>query len=724
MAQTFDLLHEKVQKFIYNARWENFRPIQDQSISTLITSKKNLLICAPTASGKTEAAFLPIVSMIADDYAGSFRAIYVSPLKALINDQFRRIEEMCVGIGIPITKWHGDVSKSHKDRSVANPAGILLITPESLEAMLVHRADRARSLFSKLDWVVIDEIHSFVGAERGAQLRSILARLEEEVGRTPVRIGLSATIGNIKAVADWMSEGKTAVVEDSDWNDSGIEGIIKGFERPSPIETESPVDESDENEEPSLLVRALCHSFSSGKNLIFGNSKAKLEKISHAVANVAQQEHVSAKFVIHHGSLSKFSRESAEAEIKNSEQAVSVFCTSTLEMGIDIGKIEKIGLIDPPWAVSSFAQRVGRSGRRAGANKKFEFMIEQLEMRSDMRISDSLRETLIKSIAVTLLYLEGFKEPLRIDRLHASTLAHQILAFASQKTGATLAQIQKVIVENGFRSAIDESSLRVLLDQLVTKRFLYLESSGRFLPGGIGEKLVEHFEFYSVFLSSEQWSVVCDGTLIGEVPVTSPYVVDDRILLGSRVWTIIDVNETGKRLSVRQARAGRAPTFGGSFGITDAKIHQKMKQIYESEESYAFLDEMAAKHLVEARQSYKSLLSNAADSSRIGIFEGTVIQNTIKIAFQRAGVAVSLSEVCLEIEKRGVDWKQALRHELTRQTSELSLAQEVSRDFKIREKYDGVLPEEMLNQTYAQTMLNLAGARAWLASVSSGTTES
>lgn len=712
-ARAFDLLHPKVQRFISRAHWERFRPIQDDAIQILTRDKGHLLICAPTASGKTEAAFLPIVSQIADDSSGSFRALYISPLKALINDQFRRIDRMCEDLGVPVTKWHGDVDQGRKQKAVKNPGGVLLITPESLEAILLHKPQHIRRLFGSLRWVVIDEIHSFVGAERGAQLRSLLARIEMEAETRAFRIGLSATIGNPEKVARWMADTEeVAIVQDEDWDESGLEGIVRGFEIKNPfLKTES---EGDPEVSAPRMLESIRDHFSEGKNLIFGNSKGKLEEVCYRVKKLADVHGDKTSFLIHHGSLSKAVRESAESEVKESNRATSVFCTSTLEMGVDIGAIEKIGLLDPPWSVSSFAQRVGRSGRRAGTNKKFEFLIQQEELHEGSHLSELLREDLVKSIACVLLYLKDFKEDLRVDGSHDSTMAHQILSFCVQKSGADLSQIED-LVRRGFRWAGKPDELGEFLSHLVSTGFLYRDDGGLYSGGPLGEKLVEHYEFYSVFTSQEQWTVLHESHEVGMIPVISPYRENDRILLGGRVWTVVHVNESAKRLSVKPSRSGRAPLFGAAAGITDRRIHQMMREVYESQSTYAFLDAKALELLEQGRESFRRLVISDPAARVVPIFEGSMVQNTVRIGLKKLGYDFGLTETCLEFQSDPGLWRSRLADLFAGLQNEIDLVADLPHQFKISEKYDRFISPERLDKSYAVSFIDLAGAKKWLA---------
>ncbi len=182
------------------------RHIQSQAIHEVTGGTADLVIAATTAGGKTEAAFPPLISQVLDDsaQAAGFDLLYIGPLKALITDQAGRLEEVCREVELPVTPWHGDVSASVKSRAVKAPKGILLITPESLEALFIRRGLEIPRLFGATRAIIIDEMHTVLDTERGVQLRSLLTRMELAVGRPIRRVGLSATLGDMQMARAYL----------------------------------------------------------------------------------------------------------------------------------------------------------------------------------------------------------------------------------------------------------------------------------------------------------------------------------------------------------------------------------------------------------------------------------------------------------------------------------------------------------------------------------------
>ena len=198
-----------IREYIYASGWEELRQTQLDAARVIFEGEDNLLLSSSTASGKTEAVFFPILSELCALPLSNdgVKVLYIAPLKSLINDQFGRMDALLDQSGIPVCHWHGDVGSSQKTKLLKNPEGILQITPESLESMLVNRPNDIPRLFSTLRYVVVDEVHTMIGTDRGNQVICLLARISRLAGCRPRRIGLSATIGDLKSAADWLADG-------------------------------------------------------------------------------------------------------------------------------------------------------------------------------------------------------------------------------------------------------------------------------------------------------------------------------------------------------------------------------------------------------------------------------------------------------------------------------------------------------------------------------------
>ena len=199
-----------IQEYIYRKKWTELREVQVEACEAIMDTDNHVIIASGTASGKTEAAFFPILTLLEEKPASSIGVMYIGPLKALINDQFERLDELLREHDIPVWPWHGDISPSVKKKALKTAQGILQITPESLEAMLMRHPGDAGRLFSDLRFIVIDEIHALMGEDRGLQLLCLLSRLEKLTGCSPRRIGLSATLNDYQPAMNYLSSGSIA----------------------------------------------------------------------------------------------------------------------------------------------------------------------------------------------------------------------------------------------------------------------------------------------------------------------------------------------------------------------------------------------------------------------------------------------------------------------------------------------------------------------------------
>ena len=366
----FHRLAPFVQEFIYQHNWTELRPVQVEACRVIFDTDAHLLLATGTASGKTEAAFLPIITLLYEKPASTVAALYIGPLKALINDQFARLEDLLKEADIPVWHWHGDVSQAHKARFAKDPRGILQITPESLESMLINRTGELARVFSDLRFVVIDEVHAFMGTDRGRQVQCQLQRLSRLVGVRPRRVGLSATLGDYSLAGSWLSAGtdRPVVTPKVGAGERSVRLAVEHFYCPK----EQGKDEKDGNGESGeqqqplddAVSRYLFDNSKGRKCLIFTNSRGEAEAVIGSLRQIAQTENFPDIYHVHHGSIAAPLREAAESAMRSPTTPAIIAATITLELGIDIGQLERIIQMSAPFSVSSFLQRLGRSGRR------------------------------------------------------------------------------------------------------------------------------------------------------------------------------------------------------------------------------------------------------------------------------------------------------------------------------------------------------------------------
>lgn len=643
----FSLLAPEVQRAVWEMGWKELRTIQAEAIRAIVQGEGHLLISAGTASGKTEAAFLPILSRILGNADGSVRVIYVGPLKALINDQFGRLDRLCEKLEIPVHRWHGDVSATHKQELRRSPGGVVLITPESLESNFINYGRQIPRLYRELSYVVIDELHSFLGNVRGIHLASLLSRLRHATGLLPRMVGLSATLSDPSVASDFLTAGRVspvvhltdptkgreirfalkavlrkpepdervrgAVRRTPDGALSFVKGRSEGELRaaagqkilgttPRPKAEEIP--ESDDLQD---IAVELTEQFSRSSNLVFVNSRKTAEELAVRVHDVvAKAGWPHDPFMVHHGSVSKELRGEAEAALKSGVPTTAI-CSSTLEMGIDIGSVRAVGQIDPPWSVSSLVQRLGRSGRREGEPSIMRLYVRDASPNPISRLTDLLFPELLRGIALTELMLRKWLEPPATGQRHLSTLAHQVLSCLKQTGGLPAAELYKLLVESGPFHGISTAEFSGLLRGLASHSLVEQISTGEIILGLAGERIASAFDFYAAFRGNEEFAVRCDDAEIGALPRDSVPPVGQVLLLGGRRWQVGEIDSGRAVVWVIPAKSGDAPRFLGQGGDLDRMVVREMRAVLVGCEEPRYLDASAKAVLAAARHTAKAV---------------------------------------------------------------------------------------------------------------------
>ena len=480
-TNAFDKLHPKVRETLHKMGWKKLKPIQVRAIHHILDGDDDLVISAATAGGKTEAAFLPIISKLSEAFDPGVQALYVGPLKALINDQFRRVENLCALVDIPVHRWHGDVGQGPKANLLEKPSGILLITPESIESLFINHATKLAYLFGGLQFIVVDEMHAFFGSERGAHLRSLMARLGSIGKAKPRRIGLSATLGDPNLACDWLrgQPDREVGLILGQANEREIKLKVHGY-LTGPVEPETKAEaglEGDLIDTP--LEVAIFDHFRGKTALIFGNSKSKLEKCADFARRQCERLKIPNNFRIHHGSLSRVEREETEAALK-SGRPTATFCSSTLEMGIDVGEVEIVGQISAPFSVNSLVQRTGRSGRRPGAASVLRMFLEEETLANDALLTRRIFPKFLRGVATVELMVANWLEPPDIHLLHLSTLVQQILSIIKERGGVLATDAYHSLVEAGAFALIDQPTFIQVLRDLGTADLIEQADGGLF----------------------------------------------------------------------------------------------------------------------------------------------------------------------------------------------------------------------------------------------------
>lgn len=667
-SSSFDLLDERVQRWIWRSEWRVLRQIQEESIPPIAAAAGDVIVAAPTAAGKTEAAFLPICSSLArDPVEGGLGALYISPLKALINDQQRRLEPLCEAAGIELNLWHGDVAATRKRRVREKPSGILLITPESLEAIFVNHGSSASRLYAGLRHVVIDELHAFIGSERGRQLQSLLHRIELAGRRRVPRVGLSATLGDMAVAAEFLRPGEgeavRTVVSADDHRELQVQ--LRGYLASAPRVEALVGDDATELEDlvdgdRLEIADHLYRKLRGHDNLVFANARASVEEFADLLRRRCERERVPAEFWPHHGNLSKSLRQDVEQMLRDPSRPTTAICTSTLELGIDVGSVACVGQIDPPFSAAALRQRLGRCGRRPQDPSVLRMYVSEQELAPDAWPGDELREGLIQSIAVVDALVDGWFEPPVDGALHLSTLVQQVLSTIAQHGGARADDIWRALCASG-PFELDQGSFAELLRGLAERDAIQQTGDGELILAPRGERIVGHYSFYTAFVTSEEYRLLAEGEEIGSLPVSSPLSEDSFLIFAGRRWRVLEVDNERRTIAVAPSRAGRVPHFSGSGSEIHDGVRERMRRIYESDSEPTFLDAQARALLAQGRRHFGELglaerqIVAAGGDSAFFPWAGDRAMTTLALGLAAVGQEASAQGLVLTAEKTPPD---------------------------------------------------------------------
>lgn len=602
--ETYNMLKKEIRRYIYDQNWQKFTKIQEHSIKLYSESEDNLILIAPTASGKTEAAFLPAINSI-ENWEEGIKIVYISPLIALINDQFNRISELCKYMEITVTRWHGEASQSKKRDILKNPKGILLITPESLEALFVTKSDRVRKLFYNVENIIVDEIHSFIGSNRGIQLKSLLERMNLYIkNNNPRMLGMSATVSeenylDLKEI--FQNKRVTKIIRDKGKNELKIDCNFYSNE--------------------TTVLNKIYEYSKTETMLVFPNTRQKVEMIATNLKKKSQKERVNVNYFSHHASVSKNIRAMVEKFAKESNRNLfTICCTSTLELGIDIGAVDSIVQYNAPHSVSSLAQRLGRSGRRTGINN--------LHFISDEKWD------LLQGLAAISIYKKGKVDKIDVVKKPYDVMAHQILSLIVEKSELNLLEFKEFIQKYQTWKNIEYEEFSNICNYLLKKK--YIEILDNSIIAGVNlEKLLKKAEFYTQFKVEEMYSVYNNQSKIGELPLDIRLNVNDNIYLAAGIWKIKKVEEKIKKIFVEKAKDGKPPIFLGEVGEITDELRKEMKKILFNSKTWGNYSEdirkgleVISKSIILKQKIYFYLEKN---KKSIKTFRSTKIDRTLMI---------------------------------------------------------------------------------------------
>lgn len=720
-----------VQDFIYRNNWESLRAIQAAAGEAIFNTDENVLLSASTASGKTEAAFFPVLTLFSEDMPRTVGAIYIGPLKALINDQFTRLNELCDEADIHVWHWHGDVAQSHKSRMLKNPSGILQITPESLEAMLLRKHSMIPKLFGDLRFIVIDEVHSLMRGDRGGQTLCLIERLSKLAGVNPRRIGLSATIGDLEAAGEFLAAGtgRGTVIprieaKGAKWRLSMEHFYISQQDVPEDKNAAEalPVLEEKTDTAPEHADSGMGYIFehTRGKKcLVFVNSREECEAVTTTLRSYCEAKHEPDRFLIHHGNLSAAYRETAEAAMKDEDIFMTTVTTATLELGIDIGRLERAFQIDAPFTVSSFLQRMGRTGRRDLPPEMWFVIREELPEPRSM-LPETIPWKLIQGIALIQVYLEErWVEPPKLDRLPYSLLYHQTMSTLASCGELTPAQLASRVLTLKYFHRVSQDDFRVLLRHLIETEHIQRTEEGGLIVGLAGERIINSFKFYAVFQENEEYTVRWESQELGTIVMPPP--AGEKIAIAGHVWIVTEVDHKRHLVYCEQIK-GKVPAyFGDCPGDINTKILLRMRQVLGEEKSYPYLMKNAVQRLAQARQSARN--SGAASEPLVclggdmwclfpwlGTYAFLAMERFLKLrCAERIGLKGMDSSrpyyIQFTMKVQPEDFFRILAEEAEKEFDPLELV--YPGELPLFEKYDEYLPEELVRKGFAYGILGI-----------------
>lgn len=788
----FDRFAPFIQDFVYDHNWESLRSIQVAAADAIFNTDENVLLTASTASGKTEAAFFPILTEFWENPPISVGAIYIGPLKALINDQFYRLNDLCAEADIPIWHWHGDVAASHKAKMIKRPSGILQITPESLEALLMHKHNAVARVFCDLRYVVIDEVHSLLRGDRGGQTLCLIERLSRMAGVNPRRIGLSATIGDPERTGAFLAAGtgrgcviprfdeprktwrlsmehfynsgpqasdrtitstgaQEIAVESCECIETGdgdLAQLLKRAYEPNANQLARPLATTGASEDQTTVepisqtelmaktdtapdhadpgIGYIFEHTRGRKCLVFVNSREEAEAVCTLLRQYCEANHEPDRFLIHHGNLSASYRESAEEAMRDEEQAPTTVTTATLELGIDIGRLERAFQIDAPFTVSSFLQRMGRTGRR-NLPPEMHFVIREEEPEPRTMLPETIPWKLLQAISLVQLYREEkWVEPPALDRLPYSLLYHQVMGTLASCGEMTPAELAGRVLTLSYFHRVSADDLRCLLRHLIEIEHIEQTERGGLIVGLAGERITNSFKFYAVFQENEEFTVRSDSAELGTI--VNPPPAGERIAIAGHCWLVEEVDWKRHLVYCTQIK-GRVPAyFGDCAGDINTHILERMKRVLEEHESYPYLMGNARARLAQARHvaanagvagpGSSPLINLGGDTWALfpwlGSYAFLALERLLKI------------KCAAELGLKGLDpsrpYFMQFRMKADPDTFFEAVAAEAEDDFDPIElvypgevpyfdKYDEFLPEQLIRKGFAEGVLDIDGMR-------------
>jgi len=700
----FDRLAPSLQHHVVNSlRWSELRPVQEQTIDAILDGH-NCVVLAPTAGGKTEAALFPVLSQMEREDRRPVSALYIAPIRALLNNQEARLERLTSFVGRRAFKWHGDVGASRRRGMVRDPADVLAITPEALEALLVSTSRPGRELLATLHTIIIDEVHAFASDDRGAHLVALLERLQRICGRDLQRIGLSATVGNPADICDWLS------------GSSSRERLV--------------VDPGGGSSTPALLLdyvgtldnaAVVIERLRPGtKRLVFADSRRRVEELGRELGRQGVDVFVS------HSSLAASERHAAERAFEQGQNCVIV-ATSAMELGIDVGDVDHVMQIDAPGTVSSFLQRMGRTGRRPGTKPNCTFLATK-------------DDAVLQAAALLRLQAQGYVEPVRPSTRASHLLAHQIMALGLQQGGVPRDQWWAWVQGAACFKGLADDDRQGLLDHMLGEGIL-ADLEGRLVLGDRGQKLYggrNFMDLYVVFSTPPIFRVLHGRNEIGTVDAYFVQLRRDEdftFVLAGKAWRVTHIDWRRGQCTVEPASDAGYPSWMGDPRFLSWELCQAMRAILV-EDDYEPAWSRRTRDVIDALRAQYAFLQDeptplveAKDHVRWWTFAGGRANNLLAHLLEaELGAKVTASNTAVTCSEEAGKSLVAVRQTV----AALSAPGRISRAAARRaaagaargriSKFQPCLPERLELELLAEAMVDNDGAAKALAKPTQGLT--
>ncbi len=653
-----------------------------------------------TASGKTEAAFLPVLTDIYNNPSKSVSILYISPLKALINDQFTRLNDIIEEADLSVTKWHGDASQNKKDKILMNPKGIIQITPESLEALIMNKPKDVYTIFNDLRYIIIDEVHYFIGTERGIQLESCLTRLSRIINQIPRRIGLSATLGDYGEVEKWLNSGT---------NRNCITPTVASGKRTISLAVECFNNKND-------FYNSLYQSSLNQKCIIFSNSRADVEENISSLKEIAKNKKIDDIYYTHHGSVNTALREQTEALMKNTDKKIVTGATLTLELGIDLGNLDRIIQTSTPFSASSFVQRLGRTGRR-GNKAIMQFLFDKSEKEKSEFFYDNIDFDIIMCIAIIEIYLkEKWVEPMLMPKYPYEILYHQTLSYITSIQSISPKKLAEYMLTIDIFKNISKQDYKTLLNYLLKIGHLELTDSQELIIGSNADKMINNYKFFSVFQNKLEYIVYGDSKQIGTI--TESIKVGEKLKLAGRTWEVTNIDSDKFKIYTKLSSGTSSNTWKSDAETNiDFKIIRKMYEVLNSNEEYPYLQDNVNSLLETNRKIFQKnklnekILIPSVDDKIIFPWLGTKSLITLSYILKNEGINNSVlkcSGIPIGLKTDGLITENRLRKIIEKIIDNKMTIDEIKLDdFNINKKYSEYIPDELKEKEFRYDYLNL-----------------